>query len=293
MTATGPTSPPPATVDVDGNADSDRHTDTGATNEADRQTDPDRRTDSGATNDPDRQTDPDDNPSGGRARELRRAALAVLSERGLAGTTAAAIEAKAGADAGQVERAWGSLGALVEAASNEAVRDRLDTYRRALAAAQTLPELLAVGMAIHEHERREGAMTVMAQVTAGAPYDPALARAADYGLSLWTAQIREVLERVLADTPAGDLLDPDGLARVITASFIGIELAHGPDPRGAERTFAAIGQVNALIAAINDLGPVTRLALKLSARRVRRRVAEQQHATQSLLALEGLTRQGV
>ena len=57
--------------------------------------------------------------------------------------------------------------------------------------------------------------------------DAVLARSAQYAMSAWTREITLVLDRVLATSPVADLIDTAGLAHVISAAFIGLELYDG------------------------------------------------------------------
>ena len=76
-------------------------------------------------------------------------------------------------------------------------------------------------------------MTVLAQLLAGAQSDEQLAEPTARALALWIAEVETVLRRLLAQTPLADLADPAGLARAVSAAFIGLELFEGVDPAGA------------------------------------------------------------
>lgn len=174
------------------------------------------------------------------------AALQVVQEKGLAAASARAIAAQAETNQALIFYHFGTLNELIEAASNEAVVARVARYRSDFAAVTSLPGLLALGMDVHEQERRDGTIAIMAQLTAGAQYDPVLARATRYAISVWTDELQHVLERALTSTPIGALLDTTGLAQLISATFIGIELLHGADPEGTDHAFATIEQLNTL-----------------------------------------------
>ena len=70
----------------------------------------------------------------------------------------------------------------------------------------------------------------MAQLMAGAQRDEVLARAARYAMDLWRQEVETVVRRVLEPSPLADVVDPAGLARAISAAFIGLELYEGVDP---------------------------------------------------------------
>ena len=200
--------------------------------------------------------------AGTKAR-LMTAALDVVRDQGLAAASARTIATRAEVNQALIFYHFGTVTELIEAASNDAVLARVAHYREDFAAVSSLPGLLAIGRRVHEEERREGTIAIMAQLMAGAQHDPVLARATRHAIGLWTAQIREALDRVLSATPVGTLLDTEGLAQVISAAFIGIELQDGADPDGPSKAFATIEQLGDLITTLNDLGPLTQTALRV------------------------------
>ena len=107
----------------------------------------------------------------------------------------------------------------------------------------------------------------MAQLMAGAQRDEVLARAARHAMDLWRQQVEAVVRRVLEPTPLAEVVDPDGLARAISAAFIGLELYEGVDPDGARSALAALEQLGMLIEVVDDLGPVARRAVRARLRR--------------------------
>ena len=168
-----------------------------------------------------------------RTREqLMTSALEVVRTKGLAAASARAIGAHAGVNQALIFYHFGTVTELIEAASDEAVARAVDGYRDRFDRVTSLSELFAVGMQVHEQERRIGNVAVMAQLMAGAQHDPVLARASSRAIGLWTEQIRRVLDRVLAGTAAETLLVSADLAHALSAGFIGIELYHGVDPTG-------------------------------------------------------------
>lgn len=186
---------------------------------------------------------------------LMAAALEVIREKGLAAASARAVARVAQTNQALIFYHFGTLAELIEAASNRAVDERVGLYRSEFAKVESLTDLLAVGQVVHSRERRDGTMLIMAQLMAGAQYDPVLARATRYAISAWTDEIDRVLRRVFASSPVGALVDIPGLAQVISATFVGIELYHGADPEAASRAFATIERLNALLAMFDDFGP--------------------------------------
>jgi hypothetical protein len=143
-------------------------------------------------------------------------------------------------------------------------------YRERFAAATTLGELPTVGRELHEAERAEGNVTVLAQLLASAQTDPKLAVPVRAALAIWIAEIKQVLRRVLADLPLGDLFDVPGLARVVASAFVGLELYEGLDEAGAAAAVDALAQLSVLTQVLDDLGPVARRALTAKLRKAAR-----------------------
>lgn len=193
---------------------------------------------------------------------LIQAALESLREDGLAGASARSIAARADANQALVFYHFHTVSELLEAASNHAVDESVGHYRSAFADCASLTDLVGVGRALHDRERRNGNVTLMAQVMSGARQDPVLARASAYALSAWTTEIAAVLERVLATGPLADLVDAEGLAVTISAGFIGLELCDGADSEGAARALSTLEGLAQVVDMVDGLGPVTRRALR-------------------------------
>jgi hypothetical protein len=146
-------------------------------------------------------------------------------------------------------------------------RLRVATYRERLDGVRTVRELLDLGRELHTFERAGGHVAALAQLLAGAQAHPRLAPAAAAGLALWTDEIEKVLERVVGGTPLGGLVDVAGLAKAISAAFVGLQLYEGVDVAGADAAFGALEQLAALVAALDELGPVAGRAVRSHLRR--------------------------
>src|SRR5205814_1607314 len=105
---------------------------------------------------------------------------------------------------------------------------------------------------------------------AGAQTDHRLGPPVAAALKLWTDEIETTLRRLLAASPLSELARPEGLARAVSAAFIGLELYEGVDPSGAEAALDALEQLAVLAEVVDDLGVVARRALRNRARRARR-----------------------
>ncbi|QCX79196.1 HTH-type transcriptional regulator AcrR [Streptomyces sp. YIM 121038] len=199
--------------------------------------------------------------------KLLQGALRTLTEQGIAKTSARSVAAAAGVNQALVFYHFGSVDELLSEACRYGTEQRVARYRDALAAISTLGELLEFGRRMHEEERAAGSVAVLGQLLAGAQTQPRLAAATAAGLSLWVAEVEEVLVRVLGASPLGGFVDAVGLARAVAASFVGIELYEGVDAEGAGRALDALEDLGALVAALDDLGPVAQRAVRHRLRR--------------------------
>ena len=199
--------------------------------------------------------------SGTRAK-LLQAAAEVIREQGVAAASARTIAAQAEVNQALIFYHFGTVSELLEAACRQAVDEAADFYRDRLARVTTLTGLLELGRELHERERAAGNVAMMAQLMSGAMRDPVLARAAGYAMSRWTAEIETVVARVLSGSPLGEVADTGGLARAISASFIGLELYDGVDADGAAKALDSLERLGVLVEVVNDLGPAARRALR-------------------------------
>ncbi|ANS68025.1 TetR-family transcriptional regulator [Streptomyces lincolnensis] len=203
--------------------------------------------------------------------KLLEGALRTLTEQGIAKTSARTVAATAGVNQALVFYHFGSVDELLVAACHYGAERAVAPYRERFAEVTSLSELLTVGRQIHEEERAGGHVALLGQLLAGAQTHDTLGPATAAGLHLWISEIEKVLTRVLADTPFGEFTDPAGLARAVAASFVGIELYEGVDAAGATAALDALEQLGALVAALEDLGPVAQRAVRHHLRRTGRR----------------------
>ncbi|MFD8301393.1 TetR/AcrR family transcriptional regulator [Streptomyces sp. NPDC059690] len=199
--------------------------------------------------------------------KLLEGALSVLTEQGIAKTSARTIASAAGVNQALVFYHFGSVDELLAAACRHGAEQAVARYRSRLAAVTSLSQLLTLGRRIHEEEREGGHVALLGQLLAGAQTHTVLGPATAAGLDLWIAEIEKTLTRVLPNTPFGEFADPRGLARAVAASFVGIELYEGVDRQGAHAALDALEQLGALVAALEDLGPVAQRAIRHHLRR--------------------------
>ncbi len=194
-------------------------------------------------------------------------AIQAIRQHGIAGTSARSIAAAAGVNQALVFYHFGSVHDLLEVACVAATEARVAPFLARLDEVTTLRQLLELGRGLHDEERSLGNVRVLAQMLAGAQTDPKLAGATSAALHLWIGPIERTLDRLLADSPLATFVDTAGLARAVSAGFIGLELFEGVDPVGAHAALDALDRMAALVEVVDDLGPVARRALRGKLRR--------------------------
>ena len=198
---------------------------------------------------------------------LLDAAAAALAEDGLAGVSARSVAGRAGVNQALVFYHFGSVSGMLDAAVRRSVDLAVVSYRDRLADVATLGELLSLGRDLHAAEKSLGNVLQMAQVMAGAMRDETLAEAARYAMDRWTGEVETALRRVLRPTPLDGIVDPRGLARAVSAGFLGLELHDAVDTQAGEDALRALEAVGALVSALDVLPPLAVRALRGRARR--------------------------
>jgi AcrR family transcriptional regulator len=211
--------------------------------------------------------------------KLLASAAELLATEGLAGVSARTVAARAEVNQALVFYHFGSVAGLLDAAVRRSVDQAVASYRDRFSDVTTLGQLLTVGRELHEAEKRAGNVLQMAQVMSGALRDQILAGAGRYAMDRWSAEIEAVLRRVLPSTPLGGLVEPAGLARVVAAGFIGLELYDGVDPEASADALDALDALGALVSAFDAVPPVAVRAIRARARRAIGRAAAARGAT--------------
>jgi AcrR family transcriptional regulator len=204
-------------------------------------------------------------------RRLIDGALRAIRVHGIAGVSARTVAAAAGVNQALVFYHFGTVDDLLTTACAAATAERVGQYRDRFATVGSLRELLDLGRELHAEETRQGNVTVLAQLLAGAQTDERLAAPVRSALHLWSDEIETVLHRLLDGSPLADVADPTGLAHAVAAAFIGLELYDGVDPAGAHAALDALQRLAVLLDVVEDLGPVARRALRSRTRKAKPR----------------------
>lgn len=189
-------------------------------------------------------TSPQRSTAGGAAEtklRLLAAARSVTCVAGVTGASARKIGNEAGVNQALVFYHFSTVSALVAAASDHFVTEALERVRVKMNRAASTADLLAIAAELRTREGPVGNIAFMTQILAAAPHDKVIAGAAERALSAWTGQIHRALETITADTLVGESIDTAGLASLITAAFVGLELYTESNPAGgraAQRTLA-------------------------------------------------------
>ncbi|OLR92431.1 TetR/AcrR family transcriptional regulator [Actinokineospora bangkokensis] len=189
-------------------------------------------------------------------------ALDLIRTQGITAVSARSVGAAAGVNQSLIFYHFGSVEELLAQACLSATEARVATHRERFAGVTTLGDLLAAGQAVHDGERAEGNLTVLAQALAGAQSSERLAEATRAALALWTTEVESALVRVLAGSPLAEVADAPGLARAASASFLGLTLWDSVDPDGGAAALTALTRLAVLADVLDDLGPLATRAVR-------------------------------
>lgn len=162
------------------------------------------------------------------AQALVDATLETLKAEGYAGATSRAIAGRAGVNQALVHYYFGSVESLLVAALEQASRERLERYERAVADVSSLDALIPVMADLWEQDKASGHVRVVSQMVAGAVNRPELA-----------ARIVELMEPwvELAERTVGAVLPPLAPPREtafgIVTFYLGVNLMTNLDPTAA------------------------------------------------------------
>lgn len=169
------------------------------------------------------------------ARErLLTAATTVLVEHGIAGASARVVAAEADVAPGLIYYHFGDLDSLLADASRQVSGRSAEVWSTALAECETLTEIVETANRLHETERVQGNLVMLAQLLAGARGNETLTAAVNDNFTMLAKVVEDAIGRVITDTPLDEALDPARLARTVSAGFVGLELFDDTVPDGTD-----------------------------------------------------------
>ncbi len=207
--------------------------------------------------------------SGAETRQrLVEATMETIRSQGIAKVSARTIAATGGVNQALVFYHFGSVSNLLGEACLASTADRVASFSDRLDAVDGFGALVAVARELHAEERAAGNVNVLAQVLAASQSDPELAEITGRALRLWTDRVEQVLARLLAGSPIGELVDARALAHLVSAAFVGLELMGADRHRGRPTCRATPCTGWATAAELLDgLGPIARRTLRATLRR--------------------------
>jgi AcrR family transcriptional regulator len=190
----------------------------------------------------------------GTKRQILAAALETLKEEGFAGATSRAVAARGGFNQALVFYYFGSMDALLLAALDSTSDERLAAYRTALREAGSIEELVAAATRLYREDRDSGHISVVSQMIAGSIVRPELAPEMIVRMQPWIELCEEMLDRLVASSPAAAAIPTRELAYAVVTFYLGANLLTHLDPDGA--------RTDALVARLAELEPVLEALLR-------------------------------
>lgn len=201
-------------------------------------------------------------------RRLIDATIETIRTLGIASVSARTIAATGKVNQALIFYHFGSVQALLGEASLVTTAERVAEYDEQFDSVTSFAGLIEVATRLHAEEHERGNVNVLAQVLAGSPSNPELAKVTGEALSLWTDRVEQVLQRLLKDSPIGEALDAKTLAKLVSATFIGLELVGTTNPDSPGSDLAGLERLGVLAELIDDLGPIARRAVRAKLRKV-------------------------
>jgi AcrR family transcriptional regulator len=177
------------------------------------------------------------------------AAAQTLREEGFAGTSARSIARRGDFNQALIFYHFGSVLDLLIAVLETMSSDRLAQYRAAIAEVPDLRSALATARSQYAIDVREGHITVLVELVAGASSAPQLGPEIVRCMEPWIGFAEESIARFLGDTPLAAMIPTREAAHALLAIYLGMEMLDHLDPdagtadplfRVAERMLAAV-----------------------------------------------------
>lgn len=167
----------------------------------------------------------------GSTRErIINAAVATLREEGFAGTSARSIARRGKFNQALIFYHFGTVLDVLVTTLETVSAERLAQYRAAVADVPDLRTALAVAREQYETDVREGHITVLVELVAGASSVPLLGREIVRCMEPWIVFSEESIRRFLGGTPLESLIPAREAAHALLSIYLGMELLDHLDP---------------------------------------------------------------
>jgi AcrR family transcriptional regulator len=184
------------------------------------------------------------------------AAIETLKRRGFAGASARAIAVQGGFNQALIFYHFGTLHRLLLAALDRTSAERLQSYRRAVASAGSLEDLLDVAAAVYAEDLRSGHIKVLAEMIAGASSAPELGPEIVRRVEPWIDFAAAQIGRALKGSGVEGIVPARDAAYALVAQYLGIELLSHlqGDTAAADSLFNVAGNIGRLLGPMLQLG---------------------------------------
>jgi AcrR family transcriptional regulator len=170
-------------------------------------------------------------PRIGSTRErIISAAVATLREEGFAGTSARSIARRGKFNQALIFYHFGTVLDVLVTTLETVSAERLAQYRAAVADVPDLRTALAMAREQYETDVREGHITVLVELVAGASSVPLLGREIVRCMEPWIVFSEESIRRFLGGTPLESLIPAREAAHALLSIYLGMELLDHLDP---------------------------------------------------------------
>lgn len=158
------------------------------------------------------------------------ATVATLREEGFAGTSARSIARRGKFNQALIFYHFGTVLDVLVTTLETVSAERLAQYRAAVADVPDLRTALAVAREQYETDVREGHITVLVELVAGASSVPLLGREIVRCMEPWIVFSEESIRRFLGGTPLESLIPAREAAHALLSIYLGMELLDHLDP---------------------------------------------------------------
>jgi AcrR family transcriptional regulator len=182
-------------------------------------------------------------------RRILDAALDTLRSEGFSGTTARAIAARGDVNPALIFYHFGGVTELLLAALDESSEERLAHWREVAGSVDTARDLVAAMRRLYDEDRHAPHVTVVQELINAGTFSAELGPELMRRMQPWIEFAREVIDRVLGDSPLRRALDTDDLAFALIALYLGSEQVSRlqGDSRRIDSLFAAARRVAPMV----------------------------------------------